>query len=170
MNKNWHGLMTILEIEHTNSNGEVIWRDENLLNIFHTTGEEYLLKVAFDGKLLPVYYYLGLDDRVELDVADQMTDIVDEPSVNGYLRQTVDAGGWTVEVKNGVNRATSPIVTFNASGGGTWGPVRNLFLTNEIGGAGLLMASVALSAMATLSSGDNISMRISLALQDCTSC
>lgn len=165
----WHGLMTVLEIEHRDKHGNLLWSAKNLRNVFHTTGEQFMLETCFAGIALPDFYYLGLDNRTGLAAADEMTDLVDEPTVNGYLRQTVDTDGFTVAVQNGVNKATSPIVTFLASGG-SWGPVRNLFLTNEADDSGLLIASVPLSSEATLDSGDNISMRIGLSLQDCTSC
>jgi hypothetical protein len=168
MKKDWHGLLTILEISHIRD-GKVIWQDKNLRNLFHTTGEEFMLKALFEGLALPAAYYLGLDNRSAIDVADTMTDLVDEPSVNGYLRQSVDYDGFTVSLNSGVNRALSPIVTFMASGG-SWGPVRNLFLTNESDDSGYLIASVPLSASATLNPGDNITMRMGLSLQDCTTC
>ncbi len=168
MKKDWHGLLTILEISHVRD-GKVIWQDKNLRNTFHTTGEEFLLKAVFSGLALPDYYYLGLDDRTAITIADEMGDLVDEPSANGYLRQTVDVDGWTVSLNSGVNRGLSPIITFVASGG-SWGPVRNLFLTTASDDSGYLVASVPLSAAATLESGDNISMRMGLSLQDCTTC
>lgn len=165
--KKWNGLLTILEIEHRKSNGQIVWQDKNLKNKFHTSGEEYMLKAVFGDVDIPSFYYLGLDGRSSLDVSDTMTDIVDEPSTNGYLRQSVDSTGWSVELTNGVNRAISPIVTYVASGG-SWGPVENLFLTNKADNSGYLISSVKLNASASLDFGDNISMRLGLSLQELT--
>lgn len=170
MRKDWHGLIKILEIQHVHD-GEVIWEAKNLYNMLHSEGEEFFLQCLFnnDGDGVPALYYLGLDDRSELSVSDTMDDILDEPTGNGYLRQTVSSvNGWTVALHNGVYRALSQIVTFTAAGG-SWGPVQNLFMTNESGDGGVLLASVPLSGSANLSDGDAINMRMALSLRDCPS-
>ena len=53
MNKNWHGLMKIVEIQHI-CNGEVVWEEKNILNTFHNGGELFVLSCCFDnGGSLP---------------------------------------------------------------------------------------------------------------------
>jgi len=164
MKKDWHGLVKILEIQHVRD-GKVIWEEKNLLNTLHIGGEMFMLTCAFDsspGTYPPANYYFGLDNRAAITVDDLMTDIADEPSDNGYLRQAVSSSGqFTIDVVSGAYRATSQIVTFIATGSG-WGPVSNLFMV----GNGILLASNPLSNTLTLTSGDAINMRMALALRD----
>lgn len=167
MKKDWHGLVKILEIQHIRD-GKVIWEEKNLHNTLHVGGELFILTCCFDndGSLPPANYYFGLDNRSSVTADDLMTDLVDEPSTNGYLRAAVSsAGQFTVDVLSGVYRATSQIVTFSATGGG-WGPVSNLFLATTTDDSGILIASTPLSNTITLTNGDAINMRMALALQD----
>lgn len=167
MRSDWHGLIKVLEIQHVR-NGKVIWEDRNLYNMLHTNGEEFLLTALFnnDGTALPEYYYLGLDNRTVLLADQTMEDVEDEPSINGYSRQTLSsASGWDIELHNGVHRAVGNIITFTAVAG-TWGPVQNLFLTDQPNNTGYLIASVPLSVSATLTDGDAINMRMALSLRD----
>lgn len=167
MRRDWHGIMKVLEIEHVRQ-GEVIWRDRNLYNTLHTLGEQFLLQCCFvnNGNVVPANYFLGLDNRNVISVDDAMTDLVDEPTGEGYLRQTVSSStGFSIQIVNDVYQALSEIVTFSAQGG-SWGPVANLFLTTTADNSGVLLASVPLSQPATLLDGDAINMRMSLSLQD----
>ena len=168
MKKDWHGLIKILEIQHVR-NGEVIWEEKNLFNTLHVGGEMFLLSCAFDsnpGVFPPANYYFGLDNRPTITVDDLMTDIVDEPVGNGYLRQAVSSTGqFSIDVLGGVYRASGQVVTFSATGLG-WGPVSNLFMASAADDSGTLIASNSLSNAITLSSGDAINMRMALALQD----
>ncbi len=166
MKKDWNGVIKVLEVQHVR-NGKVIWEDKNLYNMLHSGGEEFLLQCLFanDGTLIPDSYYLGLDARTSLIASDTMTDILDEPTEYGYIRQTLGNTGWTVSPVSDVYRAIGNIITFSASGG-SWGPVNNLFLTNESGDDGVLIASAVLSSELTLDSGDSINMRMSLSLRD----
>jgi hypothetical protein len=165
MNSNWHGLMKVLEIKHVR-NGEVLWEAKNLNNLMHLVGDQYFLDVLFAGEDLPDTYYLGLDGRTSLSADDTIEDLVNEPSSNGYTRQPVSSSsGWRVEQVSNVWRAIGNIITFSASGG-SWGPVGNLFLTTEADSTGVLIASVALDQQTTVSSGDSVSMRLSLSMRD----
>lgn len=165
--ENWRGLVKILEIQHIRNN-EVIWEDKNLHNTLHIGGEMYILACCFDnsGSFPPDNYYFGLDARTTISVDDVITDIVDEPSINGYLRQGVSSSDeFTIDVVNGIYRATSRVVTFSASGGG-YGPVTNLFLATTSDNSGILLASNTLSNSLSLIDGDAINMRMALALRD----
>jgi hypothetical protein len=168
MKKDWHGLVKILEIQHIRD-GKVIWEEKNLLNTLHIGGEMFMLTCAFDsspGTYPPANYYFGLDNRGAITVDDLMTDIIDEPSGNGYLRQAVSSSNqFTIDIVSGVYRATSQIVTFSATGSG-WGPVSNLFMATSVDGSGILLASNPLSNSITLTNGDAINMRMALALRD----
>jgi hypothetical protein len=167
MRKDWHGLIKVLEIEHVR-NGKVIWQDRNLYNTLHTLGEQFLLSCCFvnPGNVVPANYFLGLDNRTVLDVNDAMTDLIDEPSGNGYLRQSISSStGFTLQLNNGIYEALTQIVSFTAHGG-SWGPVQSMFLATTSDNTGVLVASVPLSQPATLQDGDAVNMRMSLSLQD----
>lgn len=171
MRKDWHGLMKVLEIQHIR-NGKVLWEDKNLYNTMHMDGDQFFLEILFanDGTLLPPIYYLGLDAREAITVDDTMEDINDEPTSNGYVRQQLSSEtGWNIQqVTSGdtaIWRAIGNIITFSASGG-DWGPVNCLFLTDKPDNSGKLIASVPLSQATSVSSGDSVSMRMSLSLRD----
>lgn len=167
MRKDWHGLVKILEAQHIR-NGEVIWEAKNLYNLLHAGGELFFLTCCFqnDGTYPPENYYFGLDNRATLDVNDEMTDLVDEPSGNGYARQAINSeNGFTIDAVGGVYRASSPILTFSATTG-SWGPASCLFLTDKIDGSGTLLASAPLSSEINLDAGDSFTMRMSLSLKD----
>ena len=165
--KNWHGLMKLLDIQHIR-NGKVIWQQTNILNTFHSGGELFVLSCAFDndGSLPPNYYYLGLDNRTEIQVDDILSDITGEPGGNGYLRAAVASNAaFSINLQSGIYTAYSPIVTFSATGSG-YGPVSNLFLATTIDNSGILLASAQLSEPATFEASDSLNMRMRLALQD----
>jgi hypothetical protein len=163
----------ILEIKHTDKYGKVLWESHNLPNMLHVTGEQFMLLATFVGgttnTYIPASYYFGLDNRVTLAAADTLaTTAVSEPSTYGYGRASVSSTGqFSVSLAmTGHNLATSPIVTFSAIGG-TWGPVRNMFLATTANNSGYLIASVALLSSMTLNSGEQLSARIGLGLKDC---
>lgn len=175
MRKDWHGLIKVLEIKHIR-NGKVLWEAKDLYNMIHLEGDRFFLEALFvnDGTVLPTAYYLGLDARPAIAVGDTMADLVDEPDTNGYVRQQLSSEtGWRVQSitdseDNVIWRAIGNIITFSASGG-DWGPVTNLFLTDKSDNTGTLLATVPLSQETSVSSGDSVSMRISLSLRDCPS-
>lgn len=165
--KDWHGILKILEIQHIRD-GKVIWEDHDILNLLHTEGEQFLLTCCFEnnGTVVPTDYYFGLDARSSLAAGDNMATISSlEPSGNGYSRQTVSSnGGFTVQLVGSYYRAVGSIVTFSATG--TYGPVRNLFLTNKSDNSGYLISSAELSSPVTFASGDSVALRMSLQLRN----
>lgn len=165
--KKWHGLMKIVDIQHIR-NGEVIWEEKNILNTFHTGGELFILSCCFDngGTLPPANYYFGLDNRGTISADDMLSDLVGEPSQNGYLRAAAPSNGvFTIDVINGVYNASGPIVTFSATGSG-YGPVTNLFMATTSDNTGILVATATLSAPITFANTDSVNMRMRLSLQD----
>lgn len=163
--------MKVLEITHFSADGKVLYYENEIHNTLHATGEQFILGVLFQGLELPESYYLGLDNRATIDVDDTMTTISTsgEPTANSYERQFADAANFSLITNDSGNaQANSPIVTFQALGG-SWGPVRNLFLTNESANDGYLIASVALSEQITVSDGEVVNMRLGMALRDCES-
>lgn len=167
----WNGLLKILKFQVARE-GKVIYEEENIKNILHTNGELFCLSALFTGgnnpnTFIPSDYFLGLDNRTTLAAANTMASLIQEPTVNGYARQSLSSTtGFVVELASGIHRAKGSIVTFNAIGG-SWGPVRNMFLTDKIDNTGTLISSASLISPVTLNSGDAANMRISMQLKDC---
>jgi hypothetical protein len=163
-------LMTI-DVKHFR-NGKCIWSAENLPNVWHQEGQEFLLANAFDTDggiaTIPDQYYLGLDDRSTLAEEDTLADLNNEPASNGYARQALSSvTGFAIGLVDSRMTAQSGIATFVATIG-PWGPVANAFLTTSIDNSGYLIASVALSSRRTVVSSDAISVRINLSFSSCS--
>lgn len=186
---NWRGIVTILEIEHLDKDGNIKWQDKNLKNLLHQEGEYFILKCCFDHgrpvsppnveKFPPDEYYFGLDFRTPAVTDTYLglstpNGLINEPITGGYTRAVVASTG-TFQIAqvgsppNGVYRATSQILTFNAIGA-NFTTVNNLFMTNipEDGDAdeGLLISSTPLSNQITLADGESLNLRMALSMQD----
>jgi hypothetical protein len=163
--------MTVLEINHLDKNGKILYKNSNLKNILHTEGEEYILKALFGGISLVQKYYIGLDTRSTLGVTDSFFDIPNvESNGPGYSRQEVNNTSFTVSISSGANgrfQANSPIVSFRSTGS-NW-RARNIFMATALSGATSgtrkLISSVPLGSNLLISEGELITMRIGLALQ-----
>jgi len=168
----WHGIMKVLEIQHRDKNGNVIWEQKGIKNLLHLKGEEFLLRAAFTGgkvsNVIPENYYLGLDNRTTVVEEDEMTNTTGEPGFSGYERQPVaSSGDFTVSFENGHYQAISPIVAFGAIVG-SWGPVQNLFLSDQSGSLGVLISTAVLDTPVIVNDGESVTMRIAMTLKDCT--
>lgn len=168
---NWHGILKILEIQHWDASGELLWEGKQILNTLHQDGEEFLLRAAFLGgqtsTIIPQEYYLGLDNRLTIDPADTMDSLIGEPSSGGYERQPVaSSGDFAINFEDDHFVATSPIVAFRATTG-DWGPVSNLFLTDKSDNTGYLISTAPLSIALSLTAGNTVTMRIGMQLKDC---
>lgn len=171
MNTEWYGLMKVLNIEHLDVDGTLLWKQSNVRNLLHAQGEKFILDAMFSGDAtIPTNYYLGMDNRSSLARGDTLATVsASEPTGSfGYVRSTVPSSGSFVvtEVDEIVYEAKSPILSFSATGG-NWGPVSNLFLTNVLNFSGVLISSVLLSSPITVTDGQTINIRISLGLRDC---
>ena len=164
-------LLKIERIEQVNADGKVVWAKENLLNVLHTAGEQYMLEAAFVGgptanEFIPDNFWFGLDDRTSLLAADTQSDLLNEPSVNGYARQSIASkDGFVVALSGGINKGSAPIVTFSTAGG-TWGPVSQLFMATTQNTSGILIASIGLGSSVTVPADDSINVRMSISLTD----
>lgn len=158
--------MKILQIEHIRDN-VVIWQQHNLRNILHLLGEQFILSVLFNGMTIPTQWYLGLDNRTTPAASDTITSLVGEPATNGYARQTVPVDSFVVSLSDTAYVATSPIISFSATGA-AWGPVSNLFLTTATGSTGVLVSTAALGQSITVNAGDSVRMRMAFQLSDNT--
>ena len=172
MKQKWRGLLTIEKIEKIDINGNVVWSENNIKNILHRDGEEFVLLAVFTGgnssnPYIPDNFYFGLDNRADIAVDDTMSDVLDEPAGGGYSRQAVDSTtGFEHSVLNDINRVTSDILTFSAGGVG-WGPCKNLFFTDKSDDSGFLISSVALRNTITLAAGESINLQLAASLRDC---
>lgn len=167
--KNWYGLMKVLEFQHLDVNGEILYQEKNILNTLHVEGEEFILSVCFGGLSIPNNYYFGMDSRFTISPSDVMVDIYNgnyEPTGFGYLRQQIPStGSFSLLLSNGNYKAVSPAIQFTAIGG-SWGPVQNIFLTNESNYEGYLIGSASLQSPVTVNAGQSIAMRFSMGLKD----
>lgn len=161
---NFH-LLKVLEIKHLDKNNKIKFVKNNINNLLHQTGEEYILKVLFGGQSIPNEYYLGLDSRSVISRIDTLNTISNnEPILNGYSRQNINNSSFSFITNEEDNyQANSPVVLFRATGG-SWGPVKNLFLATSLANNGYLISSVPLGVNLIVANGETVSMRIGLAL------
>lgn len=167
----WPGIMKVQEIQHWNSSNELLWESYNIKNLLHYEGEQFLLQAAFFGgknsTIIPDYYYLGLDNRLEVNVADTIINILGEPVGGGYQRAEISSSGdFAINFENDHFVATSPIVAFNSTVG-SYGPVSNLFLTANVNGDDKLISTAVLPSAIILNPGDRVTMRIGMQLREC---
>lgn len=166
----WNGIMKVLEIEHIGTDGSVLHREGNLFNIIHAQGEDLILKMLFSGQSVPENYYVGLDFRSILERSQTISDLFGwEPTANAYARQAVKSDNFSVvTISSGTRQANSPTLLFRASGG-SWGPVRNIFLSTALGYGtnSVLVSSVPLSTSITVADGEIVTMRMAMALSSC---
>ena len=160
-------IMKVLEVSHFSKNGEVLFNKKNIDNILHLQGEEFILKVLFGGQAVPSEYYLGLDARSTLLTTNSITSISGlEPGAGGYSRQSVNSNSFSFVVdETGNYQANSPVFLFKATTG-SWGPVRNIFITTQANYNGHLISSVPLGTSLSVQAGEIISMRIGLSLRN----
>jgi len=165
--KPWHGIMTVLEMEHLDPSGRLLHREQNIRNMLHQGGEDFILKVLFGGTPLPANYYVGLDSRTSLVASSTISELYGpEPSSNAYERQKIQSDNFSVAAgPSGDRRATSPTVLFKAIGG-SWGPVKNIFLSTGLGYSSsvVLVSSASLSRTITVSDGEIITMKMAMSL------
>lgn len=165
--KNWHGIMTVLEMNHLDRSGAVLHKEENVKNMLHDAGEEFILKVLFGGTALPSNYYMGLDARTSLSASSTISDLYGpEPTSNAYQRQSIQNNNFSVTPnQSGGRQATSPTILFKAIGG-SWGPVKNIFLSTGLGYTSgvTLISSASLSRTITVSDGEIITLKMAMSL------
>lgn len=168
MSRKMH-LVRVLEIVHRDASGVAIREVRDILNLVHSAGEEFMLGALFAGESIPSLYYFGLDSRSALASGDDMGDIDGkEPSANGYERQSVSSSEFALALTpSGSWQASGPTVLFRATGG-SWGPVRNIFLCTGLGyTTPTLISSVAIGQDLTVMNGETVTMRMALSLSGC---
>ena len=160
-------LMEVLEINHINKFGDTLFQKKNIKNLVHKQGETYMLKVLFGDLSKAEKYYLGLDNRATLADGDTIQNASSlEPTSNNYSRQSLNNNSFSFVTNTfGDYQANSPVAYFKATGG-SWGPVRNLFLCTSNSSDGYLLSSVSLGSSITVLEGETITMRIAMALKN----
>lgn len=153
-------LMTIEKFILLDKNKKIKYSQNNIKNMVHQKGEQYMLDVLFMKGTVAGSYYAGLDNRATLDVSDTITSLSGEP-FNGYSRIQIESWEGPI-LTNGVYVVKSGFLTFSGVGTG-WGPVRNIFLsTSRIGG--ILISSARLSQSVSVAANDSIVMVMNLSL------
>lgn len=162
-------LVRIVEIVHRDAAGRVVKEFRDILNVVHSSGEEFMLGVLFSGDPTPASYYFGLDSRASLSESDEMSDLEgQEPTENGYERQSVDSDSFDLALgSSGSWQANGPTVLFRGLGG-SWGPIRNIFMCTGLGYSDpVLVSSVPIGQDLTVQDGETVTMRMALALSGC---
>lgn len=157
--KNWNGVLFIDEII-LHRNNKILYKENNIKNIFHSSGQSFFLKILFNNRKNPNKYYLGLDNRTSITLNDTLESLEGEPTAFGYSRQGVLTEDFKISVGNNGNyKASGPTITFSASTG-SWGPVQNIFLTNVSSGvSGYLISTAKLLEEITVSPSDSITLK-----------
>lgn len=173
MSVNWPGILVVDELIHKRGD-LVLLEKRNLKNILHLKGEERILQALFIGgnlsnPFIPPFYYLGLDNRNTVSANDQYSNITGEPLAStGYSRASISSiDGFQIEVGTSSCKAkTKNLIGFSAVSA-SWGPIRNLFLTNiSSGTGGILYSTVTIGTDIVVAVGDTISLRFSLTLRN----
>jgi len=163
---NWNGILIIDEFI-VRRNNKIIYKENNIKNIFHANGQFYFLKILFQHLNAPINYYLGLDNRSVLTLEDTLSSLEGEPIGKGYIRQNISAINFQInQNQNGNYRVVGPTVTFNATTD-SWGPVKNIFLTNASSGSeGYLVSSARLAEPITLNPPDSATLKFAFAFSN----
>lgn len=144
--------------------GAIKWQ-ECQHNALANEGQQEMLAVYLQGATAPTAYAIGLSSMTFAKTTGY-AGITNEPSGNGYARQTVNrdgtAAGWpTLALDTGDFKATAKTVTFTSSG--TIGPVTSAFLVSATNNK--LISYTALSTSRTLASGDTLQVTYAVKLQ-----
>lgn len=173
MSLNWPGILIVDEFLHKRGD-TVLLEKRNLQNILHIQGEEQILRALFVGgnlsnPYIPSFYYLGLDNRTTVSASNTYSSISGEPLTSaGYTRASVSAiDGFQIEVGTSSCKAKTKNLIGFSSISSSWGPIRNLFLTNVSAGTnGILYSTVTIGEDITVAVGDTISLRFSMTLRN----
>lgn len=171
MEKQWNGIFRIIEADLFDKDGKSIWHVEDLKNIIHKTGAEYILQKTFNNSLSTgtSLFWFGMDNRPSLTYNDVDDNIIGEPSgSNGYQRFSVSTSGQFIAAPSSQANyeLISPNLTFTCSQN-SWGPVSNLFVSTAPVSNGYLISSVRLTQPISLSSGQSFVVRMGLSLFNC---
>lgn len=171
-------VLHIAKIEHRNKNGELLWSDENLVNLLHDEGEQYILSAAFATGMtgygaVPATLYLGLDTSARtLAETDTLALVTENIADNGYSRKPLSTAGTGVVGQDFV--IVQPATFYQAQSSiqqwacvnAAWTTITKLFLATSLDNTGKLICSVPLSLSRTLAVGDTINAAIYIGLSE----
>lgn len=163
----WPRFMRVVYLKHY-SNNKLVSECYDMSNMLHISGQHFLLSACFNTivQAIPSSYYIGLDNRTLIQLSDNMVNLVGEPSGYGYGRQPVSSvTGWTITNYTLGVSATSPVVSFTASGG-SYGPISNIFLTTKLDNTGSLIATAPVGGSRMINNNDIITMQLAVSLVD----
>jgi len=175
--KNLH-ILHVAHIEHIDKEGNVLWEEDNILNMLHDEGEQYILAQAFASNLSGFSrastLYLGLTTN---GAGGMLEDYglaqVGEPSSAGYARIALSTTGTGVSGQDFVlsqpasfYKAASKTCTFTCTTP-SWSAVNFVFLcTAASGTSGKLLCSVQLSQSRVVAAGDSLLVSINIGLSE----
>jgi hypothetical protein len=79
---NWNGILIVDEII-IQRNNKIIYKENNIQNIFHASGQYFFLEILFKKFKNPTAYYLGLDNRNSLTLNNTLLSLEGEPVGKG---------------------------------------------------------------------------------------
>lgn len=146
--------------------GKLLWEHAGR-NDLVDQGEEAILEVFFRGvsSYIPSEFYLRLCNDT-LAETDALTNVLNEPSGNGYSAQLLErstVGFPTKEQVLGDYRLVSKEITFTASGGQI-GPITTAYLATTQDNSGSLIAFKALPISRTILDGDSMIVQLAIKL------
>lgn len=156
---NWYYAVWSFELVR---DGKVI-ESMDIRNALTDEGEKLLCDVVFRNQDVPEAFYLRVCND-ELDEADTLGTIQNEPMGNGYAPARLErsiSDFPSVEMDEGDWRVVSKVVEFTAVGGDI-GPLNTIFLATGPQAEGKLMAFIKLPQERTIIMGDTgrVRMRI----------
>jgi hypothetical protein len=139
--------------------GDVLWQDPDWqLNALHDAGEQSMLNVYLREQA-NVAKFLGLLNDATVAETDgtmtAVTETVATPPAQGYARQQILAADWTDEgLQGGDYRFSAAEKTFGPVSGSAL-TATHASLSTTATGAGILLATMALSATTTIAVGQS---------------
>ena len=171
--------------KHISKEGELLWRADNMPNIWCDEGELVMLTSLFAGSYANygttplgkwnLYVGLGTQAPAEGNTLAQVTG--EQSPAYGYARQPLvvyDDGtagkDWVITQPAAAYQAASKTITFTASGG-AWSAVTCCFLCTHptattSGQYTRLLCEIALSTSRTLQNGDSLQVSLVIGLSE----
>lgn len=138
--------------------GDVLWADPDWIpNAVHDAGEQSVLNVYLKENANPSKYLGLLNDASVAETDGTMTAVTEMTTAgtNGYARQQIAAGDWTDDgLQGGDYRFSAAEKTFGPISGSTQ-TATHASLSTTSTGAGILIATVALSGSTPIAVGQS---------------
>jgi len=163
----WHGVLLLKELLHLSKEGEVILRINDRKNILNLQGEDYILRLMFNGEAMYTTYYFGLDSRSSLSTNQNLSDLngLEPASSTGYQRAAILSTSFSEPLfEDGYFQSIPPEVTFIATSNWNYA-IKNIFMTNSPTNnySGNLICSIGLQTTINLTAGQSIALKFAMA-------